>query len=469
MTPFVFHNSLTKRKEPFVPIEAGKVSIYNCGVTVYDRCHLGHARGGVVFDVLRRFFASKGYQVTYVKNYTDIDDKIIQRAEEQGVKYQSLTTKMIELHDLDMASLGIKAPDVAPKATEHIPEIIEMIQSLLDKDFAYKKDGDVFFKVRSFEPYGKLSGKNIDDLLSGSRVQVNESKEDALDFALWKAHKPGEPSWESPFGAGRPGWHIECSAMSAKYLGETFDIHAGGSDLIFPHHENEIAQSECCSGKPFVNLWLHNGMIKIDDHKMSKSLGNFFTIEELVDRYEGELIRFFLISAQYRVAINFSDAALKDKLEGLDRLYSALFKAQEAGVEARPSAYEENAQQYKARFDAALSDDLNTPMALSVMFELAKALNTGDIERAQGYWMLKDLGEVLGLLERDPEQWFKNPRIKSREAQGLTEDQIEGLINQRTAARDSKDWGLADQIRDQLAEAGVILIDKDGVTRWQKK
>jgi len=469
MTTLQFHNSLTKQKQAFEPLEPGKVSIYNCGVTVYDRCHLGHARGGVVFDVLRRFLTSMDYDVTYVKNYTDIDDKIIQRAGEQGVELTKLTTEMIALHDRDMEALGIQAPDVAPKATEHIPEIVAMIQTLMDKGFAYAKGGDVFFKVRSFEEYGKLSGKNIDDLVSGSRVQVNDSKEDALDFVLWKGHKPGEPSWETSFGAGRPGWHIECSAMSAKYLGESFDIHAGGSDLIFPHHENEIAQSECCHEKPFVQFWLHNGMIKIDDHKMSKSLGNFFTIEELLEKYEGELIRFFLISAQYRASINFTDDALKEKLEGLDRLYSAMFKAQEQGLPEEPTDFCSEIQGFKNRFEAALSDDLNTPMALSVLFELAKAMNTSEVPADQGYWLMKDLGSVLGLLQQNPEKWFKNPRIKSSEGAGLSEPEIEALIAQRTAARESKDWALADQVRDQLLEAGVILIDSDGVTRWQKK
>ena len=462
-----FHNSLTKQKELFTPLSEGQVKIYCCGVTVYDLCHLGHARGAVNFDVLRRFLEELGYQVTFVKNYTDIDDKIINRAAEKGLDWTQLTQEMIAAHDQDMEALGVRPPDLAPKATEHIGEIIAMTRSLLDQGMAYQKDGDVFFKVRSFEGYGKLSGKNIDDLLSGSRVEVNEAKEDALDFALWKAHKPGEPFWESPFGPGRPGWHIECSAMAAKYLGPHFDLHAGGSDLIFPHHENEIAQSESCHHQPLANFWLHNGMIKIESQKMSKSLGNFYTLRELLSKYQGELIRFFLVSAQYRAGINFSHEALAEKLEGLDRLYGALFKAQETGVPEEPFDFSPAALAYKNRFMEALADDLNSPMALSVLFELAKALNLGQVDQAQGYWLLKDLGAILGILQQDPEQWFKTPRIKGDE--GLSEAAIEALLEERTQARAAKDWAKADQVRDQLAQGGVILIDKDGVTRWQRK
>ncbi|MDT8445963.1 MAG: cysteine--tRNA ligase [bacterium] len=463
-----FYNSLTKEKTPFEPIEKGKVKIYTCGVTVYDYCHLGHARGAVNFDLLRRFLEVRGYEVTFVKNYTDIDDKIIARAQERGVDYQQLTQEMIAAHDEDMAALGVKPPDIAPKATEHMGEILEMINCLQGKGLAYQQGPDVFYKVRSFESYGKLSGKNIDDLLSGSRVEVNETKEDALDFALWKGAKPGEPKWESPWGQGRPGWHIECSAMAKKYLGPRFDIHAGGSDLIFPHHENEIAQSEGCHGEPLANFWLHNGMVKIDAHKMSKSLGNFFTIRDLLKTYEPELIRFFLLSAQYRAALNFSEAALAAQLEGLDRLYGALAKSCEGGIPPDPDDFGPEALSLEHRFFEALDDDLNSSLAISVLFEAAKSINLGGLKE-DGYWLLRELGEVLGLLQQDPESWFKNPRIRKESGGELSAEQIEQMIAGRAQARIDKNWAEADRLRDALVAGGIQLIDKDGKTEWRRK
>lgn len=462
-----FYNSLTKQKQAFEPIEPHRVKIYTCGVTVYDRCHLGHARGAVNFDLLRRFLKARGFEVTFVKNYTDIDDKIIARAGERGISCDELTQEMIKLHDQDMAALGVLPPDLAPKATEHIGEILSLITCLSDKGHAYQQGADVFFKVRSFEGYGKLSGKNIDDLLAGSRVEVNQTKEDALDFALWKGAKPGEPKWESPWGEGRPGWHIECSAMAKKYLGERFDIHAGGSDLIFPHHENEIAQSEACHGEQLANFWLHNGMVKIDSHKMSKSLGNFFTIADLLETYHPELIRFFLLSAQYRAALNFSEEGLAAQLEGLDRLYSALAKAQPLAGPNAPEDYGPEAVHFEERFFKALDDDLNTPLAIGVLFAAAKAINVGELD-GEGYYLLKDLGSILGLLGQDPADWFKSPRIKAAQ-EGLSNEQIEALIQARIDARAAKNWGEADRLRDELLDAGIQLIDKDGKTEWRRK
>lgn len=471
-----FYNTLTKKKEEFQPIEPGKVKIYACGVTVYDRCHLGHARGALNFDVLRRFLKAAGYEVTYVKNYTDIDDKIIVRANERNISTKELSEENIRLHDEDMLSLGIDLPDIAPKATENIPEIVSMIQQLVEKGFAYESEGTVFFRVRKFDEYGKLSGKNIDDLQSGSRVEVDDSKEDALDFALWKASKPGEPVWDSPWGAGRPGWHIECSAMSRKFLGETFDIHAGGSDLIFPHHENEIAQSECSNGKLFVNYWLHNGMIKIEQQKMSKSLGNFATISDLVQKFHPELIRFFILSAQYRQSLDFSEGALAKSVEGLDRIYGALEKFElKYDREEAIKLPEDHTQveNHRRHFMEALSDDINTPQAISTLFELTRMLNLliDDQERAGVvYKALIELGAILGILHESAIEWFKKPRIQQEEEEGaLSDEEIEQLLEERIAARAAKDWATADRIRDQLDAASIQLEDRDGKTLWKRK
>lgn len=467
------YNTLTRKKEIFKPVEDGKVKMYSCGVTTYDKCHLGHARGGINFDVVRNVFIALGYDVTYVKNYTDIDDKIINRSNEKGVSSKELAEEMIKLHDVDMASLGINPPDIAPKATEHIGEIIALVQRLVDEGYAYASGGDVFFKVRKFPEYGKLSWKNIDDLISGSRVQVNEDKEDAIDFALWKSAKPGEPSWESPWGMGRPGWHIECSAMVKKHLGETIDIHAGGSDLIFPHHENEVAQSECANGKPYVNYWMHNGMIKIQQQKMSKSLGNFATIEDLVKKYHYEVIRFFVLSTQYRQSIDFTDEALERAAESLDRMYGALEKFETTYGDTLDSTAtdEKKYEKFKKKYLEALSDDINTPEAIATLFDITKCLNTQMKNPAQAptyHRLLLDLGAVLGLFNTVATAWFKTPRIK-REDGGLSDEKIEELIQKRLDARSNKDWGTADEVRDQLNEAGIVLEDKDGQTLWKRK
>lgn len=468
------YNSLTNQKTVFKPLEPGKVKIYNCGVTVYDHCHLGHARGAINFDVLRRVFQAAGYEVTYVKNYTDIDDKMINRAHERNISVEALAEENIKSHDKDMAALGISQPDIAPRATRHIAEIIEIIRKLVDKGAAYEVNGSVFFRVRKFKDYGKLSGKNIDELMSGIRVDIDEEKEDALDFALWKAAKPLEPKWDSPWGPGRPGWHIECSAMSARHLGPSFDIHAGGSDLIFPHHENEIAQSECANGVKYVNYWMHNGMIKIENQKMSKSLGNFATIADLVETYHPELIRFFVLSAQYRQSLDFSRAALRKSAEGLDRIYGALEKYE--SVQGRPETDLDlpdggATEEYWQRFMAAMGDDLNTPQAIAVLFDLTKKMNSTGMDdplMTEGYARLCQLGGILGILQIPADQWFRVPRI-AKEEEGLSDAVIEQLIEKRIQARADKDWAMADKIRDQLNEASIQLEDRDGKTFWQRK
>ena len=469
-----FFNTLSNKKEIFVPLKANEVTIYNCGVTVYDRCHLGHARGAINFDVLRNLLKSLGYKVTYVKNYTDIDDKIIDRANSLKTTTVKLADEMIKSHDADMESLNISPPDVAPKATEHMAEIIDMIAQLIKKDYAYQTEEGVFFKVRKFNEYGKLSGKNIDDLLSGIRVEINKIKEDALDFALWKTAKEGEPFWESPWGDGRPGWHIECSAMSQKYLGKTFDIHAGGSDLIFPHHENELAQSEACHSKPFVKYWLHNGMIIIDKQKMSKSLGNFALISELTQKYTPEVIRFFILSTQYRHTLNFSADGIVSAADGIDRIYRALesyenlFRGEEAAATGEES---EAVKSYRSRFFQNMSDDLNSPQAIGVLFEITRELNSinGDNNLALHLKnLLLELGDILGILKIKPVEWFQSPRIKT-DSTKIDDKEIEQLISERKIARKGKDFKKADQIRDKLLKNGVIIEDKDGRTNWKRK
>jgi len=468
------YNTLSRKKELFKPIEPGKAKIYTCGVTVYDRSHLGHARGAINFDVMRNVFKALDYDVTYVKNYTDIDDKMIKRANERGISVKQLANEQIEIHDQDMASLKINPPDIAPKATDVIDEIIKMCETLIEKKYAYESAGDVYFRVRRFPEYGKLSWKNIDDLISGARVEVNEDKEDALDFALWKASKPGEPSWESPWGSGRPGWHIECSAMVNKHLGDQIDIHAGGSDLIFPHHENEIAQSECANGKVFANYWMHNGMVKINQQKMSKSLGNFATIQDLVKKYHPELIRFFTLSAQYRQSLDYNEEALVKSAEGLDRIYGALEKYQQTYAVQASDSVEINAKQTKTfhkKFMEAMCDDLNTPPAIAILFDLTRNLNSNmsDAVLAKTYYQsILDLGSIMGILNSDPVSWFKTPRIQKTGAV-LSDQDIESLIQKRIQARTDKNWAEADKIRDQLDEASILVEDKDGKTTWRRK
>jgi cysteinyl-tRNA synthetase len=454
------YNTLTQQKEEFTPIEVGKIRMYVCGVTTYDYCHLGHGRMLVVFDVIVRFLRFCGFDVTYVRNITDIDDKIINRANELGIRFDELSEKFITIMHEDEQALNILPPDIEPRATKHIQEILDMVGTLLEKGFAYAAvNGDVYFSVNKFPNYTKLSKRNLDEMLAGARVEVDEAKEDARDFALWKAAKEGEPGWDSPWGFGRPGWHIECSAMSTKCLGDTFDIHGGGSDLIFPHHENEIAQSECATGNDFARYWMHNGPLRIDDEKMSKSLGNFFTIREVLEKYSPEVIRYFLISSHYRSGINYSEDNLSQAQAALERFYNAL-KGIDAGAVA-PTAD----TVYEKSFRAAMEDDFNTPEAIGALFDLAREINRlkqDDADAAAGLSaLLISLGSVLGVLQLPADEFLRQG------SENIDTVYIEELIARRNTARADKDWAMADQIRDELLVLNVILEDKDGVTSWR--
>jgi cysteinyl-tRNA synthetase len=456
------YNSLSNKKEVFHPIEEGKVRMYVCGMTVYDYCHIGHARVLVVFDVVYRFLKHLGYDVTYIRNITDIDDKIIQRANENSEDFHALTERFIDAMHQDTDALGVLRPDSEPKATDNIPAILSMIETLVEKGFAYPAaNGDVYFAVEKFNQYGKLSGKKIEDLRAGERVEVDTAKRDPLDFVLWKKAKVDEPSWASAYGNGRPGWHIECSAMSTQMLGNHFDIHGGGQDLQFPHHENEIAQSECCTGEPFVNYWMHNGFVRVNEEKMSKSLGNFFTLRDVLKEYRAEEIRYFILNSHYRSPLNYSDEQLNLARSGLTRLYTALLDtpvAADIPVESH----------YQQQFEAALKDDFNTADAMAVLFELARELNKakaeGSTEVAELAAVLKYLANLIGLLEADAADFLKS----SVSEDGLSDEDINARIIQRQQAKTNKDWALADQIRDELTEAGIILEDSAEGTRWRR-
>ncbi|HEY5601741.1 MAG TPA: cysteine--tRNA ligase [Gammaproteobacteria bacterium] len=462
------YNSLTRQKDVFTPIDNNNVRMYVCGMTVYDFCHVGHARAMVVFDVVYRYLRKiygNGH-VTYVRNITDIDDKIIKRAQENGEAPGALTERFIEEMYRDADALGVLRPDHEPRATQHIAEIIAMIKVLMKKGLAYAKPGsDVFYDVSKFETYGDLSGKKPDELRAGARVEVDENKDDPLDRVLWKLAKPGEPAWDSPWGLGRPGWDIECSAMSTQCLGSHFDIHGGGLDLQFPHHENEIAQSEGATGEKFVNVWMHNGHVRVDDEKMSKSLGNFFTIREVLGKYDPEVIRYFIVNSQYRSPLNYSDQHLENAKGSLTTLYTAM-----RGL-AYANAVEEIDNEFSGRFYAAMDDDFNTPKAIAVLFELARECNRykeSDPRGAARYAaQLKQLGALLGLLQRDPETFLKSDT--GEDAGGLTATQIETLIDRRNAARRNKDFVEADRVRDELASKGVILEDGPGGTTWRRE
>ena len=458
------YNSLTREKVPFVPIEPGRVRMYVCGMTVYDLCHLGHARVMVVFDVVYRYLRALGLEVTYVRNITDIDDKIIRRAEERGEPFGDLTERFITAMHEDAEALGILPPTQEPRATAHMGEILEMIATLIAKGHAYRADnGDVYYSVGSFEGYGKLSGKDPADLRAGARVEVGEAKRDPLDFALWKAAKPGEPAWESPWGPGRPGWHIECSAMSTCALGNHFDIHGGGADLQFPHHENEIAQSEGATGEPFVNVWMHNGFVRVNEEKMSKSLGNFFTVREILERYRPEEVRYFILTSHYRSPLNYDDEHLDNARGALTRFYTAL-----RGLPASP--HPKGTDTFRERFHAAMDDDFNTPEALAVLFDLAREINRvrdSDPPHAAALGAeLRALGDVLGILQGDPEAYLRGEGLAG--SGGLADTEIEILIAERIAARKAKDWARADEIRDRLGAAGILLEDTPAGTTWRR-
>lgn len=453
----VVYNSLTRSKEVFTPIVPGQVRMYVCGMTVYDYCHLGHARVLVVFDVIARWLRASGYQVTYVRNITDIDDKIIRRAQENGEPYSALTERFIQAMHEDERALNVLAPDHEPRATEYVGRMLDMIQALIDRGHAYPADnGDVYYAVRSFPAYGQLSGKSLEDLIAGERVEVDPHKRDPLDFVLWKAAKPGEPAWPSPWGPGRPGWHIECSAMGSHLLGPHFDIHGGGQDLQFPHHENEIAQSEGAHGCKFVNYWLHNGFVRVDDEKMSKSLGNFFTIREVLAKYDAEVVRFFILRAHYRSPLNYSDQHLDEARAALTRLYTAL-----RGFDPEAAPIDWSAP-YPARFKAAMDDDFNTPEAIAVLFELAAEVNRTRTPALAGE--LKALGGVLGLLGRAPEEFLQ----AGAPASDYPPERIEALIEARLAARKARDFARADAIRDELKAAGILLEDTPQGTTWRR-
>jgi cysteinyl-tRNA synthetase len=485
------HNSLTGRKEVFQPIHPGEVRMYVCGMTVYDYCHLGHARMLIVFDVVRRHLEASGYRVTFVRNITDIDDKIIQRARENGEPMSALTERFIRAYHEDCEALGVRLADHEPRATEHLPQIISMVKTLVDKGYAYVgPNGDVYYAVARFEPYGQLSGKRLADLRAGARIEVDEAKRDPLDFVLWKAAKPGEPSWESPWGPGRPGWHIECSAMSVELLGEHFDIHGGGMDLKFPHHENEIAQTCAACGSKFVNVWMHNGFVRVDDEKMSKSLGNFFTVREVLDWVrDPEVVRYLMLGSHYRGPINYTPDSLAQADAALERLYLALRGVSPAAGAAPTEA--------TARFAAAMDDDFNTPIAVAELQSLARELNSakaaGQVELAAVRAAeLVALGARLGVLQLDPEAFLRKRAAKqvaatqgehaataalagaeARAAAGvvatLSDTDIERLIDERAAARKAKDFRESDRIRDQLAASGVLLEDQPGGrTLWRR-
>ena len=479
------YNTLSGKKEDFIPVTPGQVKMYVCGITVYDNCHIGHARSAIVFDIMRRYLSYRGYKVTFVKNFTDIDDKIINRAKQEGIVWNEVAEKYIAEYYQDMDQLGVGRADIEPKATDHIQEIIDITKGLVDKGYAYAVDGDVYFQIEKFTDYGKLSKRELDDMIAGARVDLNERKRNPMDFALWKASKVGEPSWSSPWGPGRPGWHIECSAMSQKHLGDTFDIHGGGADLTFPHHENEIAQSEAYTGKPFAKYWVHNGFITIDKEKMSKSLGNFFTIKEILGKFDAEVVRFFLLSTHYRSPIEFSDEQLREAEASIDRYYaSALriadFLAQDQAKEkagADEKAFEELLGMFRERIAEAMDDDFNTALAIGHVFELIRTLNkymdgkpsglkaVALIKRTEE--LLKEAGSILNIFTRMPEEW--NRALMRFKCPNVYEEFILLKIQERQKARENKDWAAADAIRKELDEKGVVLEDKKEGTAWKVK
>ena len=489
------YNTLTRKKETFLPLEEGHVRLYVCGITSYDYCHIGHARSALVFDMVVRYLRYRGYKVTFVRNFTDIDDKIITRAAEQGVDSKQLADRFIDEFYTDMDALGVLRADIEPKATEHIQEMIDLVQDLIDKGLAYPAAGDVYYRVRKFVDYGTLSGRKLEDMQAGARIDVNEQKEDPMDFVLWKGAKPGEPKWASPWGEGRPGWHIECSAMSRKYLGESFDIHGGGKDLIFPHHENELAQSVGANEKPFANLWMHHGFVTIKDEKMSKSLGNFLTIRDVLREYPAETLRLFIFSTQYRNPLDFSETALQDAQVGLDRMYDCLagitglvqaVDAGSGGVDAGTSVIgqkdRKKIESLRQHFEAAMDSDFNTAQAMGHLFDGVKVLNKAcrlldsqqaaveDLELLQQAGVtLQDLAGLLGVLQQDPMQYLQEKKDNLLASISLSEEEINSLIEERNAVREKKDWAASDAVRDKLLAHNVELHDGPYGTTWDVK
>ena len=479
------YNTRTQKKEELIPLKEGRIGMYACGVTVYDLCHIGHARSAVVFDVIYRYLRYKGYKVTYVRNFTDVDDKIINRAQQEGVGTEEIAARYIKEFYTDMGALGMLPPTVEPKATEHIAEMIALVQRLMEKGHAYQVEGDVYYAVESFPEYGKLSKRSLDEMQAGARVEVDERKRYPLDFALWKAAKPGEPSWESPWGKGRPGWHVECSAMSQRYLGDTLDIHGGGKDLIFPHHENEIAQAEGATGKPFVRFWLHNGFVNIAKEKMSKSLGNFLTIKEILKDYHPEVVRFFLLSRHYRSPVDYSTQGMEEARQNLERFYQTLAALdaalqKTAGKQQGKSAPKEKAALQKAeaftsQLEEAMDDDFNTAAALAPLFELSHDLNrmlqNPSAQRTEilrkGKETFAVAGKVLGIFQQDPSVFLDQELQRKSRKLTITPAAIEELIKERNEARSKKNWSRADEIRNQLASQGIILEDGPQGTVWR--
>ncbi len=485
--PIKIYNTLTRKKDLFTPLEPGHVKLYVCGITSYDYCHIGHARSALVFDMIVAYFRYRGYKVTYIRNFTDIDDKIINRAAEQSTSPEELANRFIDEFYVDMDKLGIARPTLEPKATENIEEMVAFISGLIDKGMAYQSGGDVYYSVNSFDEYGKLSGRKLEDMQAGARISVNEQKTNPMDFVLWKGSKPGEPQWPSPWGPGRPGWHIECSAMSKKFLGDTFDIHGGGQDLIFPHHENELAQSEGANEKPFVNTWIHHGFVTIKDEKMSKSLGNFLTIRDITDKYHPEELRFFVFSTHYRNPLDFSESAMQDAIAGLDRLYECM-----AAMETLPAGSDDVPSVISAKDDAKLADmekrfvqamdnDFNTAQAQGVLFDTVKILNKirrllpvspsrKDIERLQAAAAtFKTLAGIMGLLQEKASSYLTAKRSTLLAGLDIDEATITELIQQRYVARAAKDWEKSDEIRDHLLEKNIELKDNADGTTWTVK
>jgi len=481
--PIKIYNTLTRTKEPLRPLEEGHVRLYVCGITSYDYCHIGHARSFLVFDMIVRYLRYRGYRVTFIRNFTDIDDKIINRANESGIDPTELANRFIAEFYADSDRLGILRPDLEPRATEHIPEMIGLIQELIDKGLAYQSGNDVYFRVEQFAGYGALSGRNLEDMQAGARIEVNEQKQHPMDFVLWKGSKPGEPKWDSPWGQGRPGWHIECSAMSRKYLGQTFDIHGGGQDLIFPHHENEIAQSMGATGKPFANIWIHHGFVTIRDEKMSKSLNNFLTIREILEQYPPEALRLFIFSTQYRNPLDFSEAAMQDAEAALDRMYDCLARIARCADGGNSAAVigtrdREKIESLRQRFEQAMDNDFNTAQALGLLFDAIKVLNKGvqalppgpassDIVLLrQGAGTVRELAEVMGLLREEPGQYSERKKEKRLAAIEISVADIERLIEERASVRARKDWAAGDAIRDRLLRHGIELKDGAAGTTW---